>query len=107
MMLQPPRGRAVSFYEWEGRREGKGRHCAGASALSSSLPTDRPPPSSLSLSPPYFLNGRAGRLGGVRGRRRKRAVGWGGGGVLKCGGYIFMNGEDSECECAGAAARFL
>lgn len=35
MMLQPPRGREVSFYEWEGRGEEKGgRRCADASVFS-------------------------------------------------------------------------
>lgn len=28
-------------------------------------------------------------------------------GGLKCGGYIFMNGEDSEWYCAGAMPRFF
>lgn len=49
VMLQPPRGREVSFYEWEGREGRKGtalRRCHSS------------PHPSLSL----FVNGRAERL---------------------------------------------
>lgn len=53
LMLQPPRGREERFYEWEGRRKGRGRHCADACASSSSF----------FFFPCCFLNGREERSG--------------------------------------------
>lgn len=61
MMLQPQRGREVSFYEWEGR----GKRRDGNAQMHRRF---------FSL---FFVNGRDS--GGPSG-----------------GGYIFMNGEDSE-----------
>lgn len=73
MMLQPPRGREVSFYEWEGRGKERDGTAQMPRLFSSFL----------------WMGGQSD---------------WGG---LKCGGYIFMNGEDSEWYCAGAMSRFL
>lgn len=91
VMLQPPRGREVSFYEWEGREERKGtalRRCHSS------------PPLSLS-----FVNGRAERLrraemprlhfyewGGLRALLRMREV------------QIFMNGVKMGNETVRANA---
>lgn len=67
----------MSFYEWEGSETGE-RKRDGAAARSVSLCE-------------FLVNGR------VRAIRE----------VLKCGGYIFMNGEDSEWHCACVLPRFL
>lgn len=79
VMLQPLRGREVSFYEWEGREERKGtalRRCLS-------------PPSSLS----FFVNGRAERLRRAE-TRRLHFYEWGGLRLLlrMRVAQIFMNG---------------
>lgn len=88
MMLQPPRGRAVSFYEWEGR--GTGRDAtAQAPRLYSS----------------YFVNGRAERLGWTE-MRRLHFYEWGGlrMALRRRDAEIFMNGKKWRMTLARARA---
>lgn len=96
VMLQPPRGREVSFYEWEGRgKEGDGT----AQML------QLPPPLSLSLSRSLFVNGRAERLRRVE-TRRLHFYEWGGLRVLlrRRAARIFMNGVKMGNERVGVNA---
>lgn len=85
MMLQPPRGREVSFYEWEGRgEEGDG--------------TAQMPRLFLSFLffplPLLFVNGRAERLGRAE-MRRLHFYEWGGLRMVlrRRDAEIFMNGK--------------
>lgn len=76
--MQPPRGREVSFYEWEGRgKEGDG---------TAQMPQLPPPP-------PPLVNGRAERLRRAE-TRRLHFYEWGGLRVLlrRRDVQIFMNG---------------
>lgn len=88
VMLQPPRGREVSFYEWEGRgKEGDG---------TAQMPQ---------LPPPPFVNGRAERLRRAE-TRRLHFYEWGGLRVLvrRRDVQIFMNGVKMGNERVGANA---
>lgn len=81
MMLQPPRGREASFYEWEGRgEEGDG--------------TAQMPRLFFFFSPLLFVNGRAERLGRAE-MRRLHFYEWGGLRMVlrRRAAEIFMNGK--------------
>lgn len=78
MMLQPPRGREVSFYEWEGR----GKERDGTAQM---------PGLFFSV---FFVNGRAARLGRAE-MRMLHFYEWGGLRIAlrRRHTYVFMNGK--------------
>lgn len=84
MMLQPPRGREVRFYEWEGR----GKERDGTAQMPR-----------LFFSP-FFVNGRAERLGRAE-LRRLHFYEWGGLRMVLRRRYIeiFMNGKKWRMRC--------
>lgn len=90
MMLQPPRGREVSFYEWEGRGEERD----GTAQM----------PRLFFHS--FFVNGRAERLGRAE-MRRLHFYEWGGLRVVlrRRDAEIFVNGKKWRMRRVGERER--
>lgn len=90
MMLQPPRGREVSFYEWEGR----GKERDGTAQM----------PRLFFHS--FFVNGRAERLGRAE-MRRLHFYEWGGLRVVlrRRDAEIFVNGKKWRMRRVGERER--